>query len=181
MPLLPLPVLVHRALYDGTPEYLAALLLQHAPRRSLRSAGGLGPCIYRFFLFRFQICERKTDNEFLFRFSFSNLRTKNEKPIPFSFFVFKSEVRKTKNEFVFKSEVRKTKNEFVFAFRMLRSHCHFGWPVKLVVSAENLGRTGNVLKTNSQKLHRRIGTYIYMYLQVNIGHFGAVFYVSTIL
>ena len=34
-------VLVHRALYDGTPEYLAALLLQHAPRLSLRSAGGL--------------------------------------------------------------------------------------------------------------------------------------------
>ena len=32
-------VLVHRALYDGTPEYLAALLLQHAPRLSLRSAG----------------------------------------------------------------------------------------------------------------------------------------------
>ena len=34
-------VLVHRALYDGTPGYLAALLFQHAPRRSLRSAGGL--------------------------------------------------------------------------------------------------------------------------------------------
>ena len=34
-------VLVHRALYDGTPEYLVALLLQHAPRRPLRSAGGL--------------------------------------------------------------------------------------------------------------------------------------------
>ena len=34
-------VLVHRAVYDGTPEYLAALLLQHGPRRSLRSAGGL--------------------------------------------------------------------------------------------------------------------------------------------
>ena len=34
-------VFVHRALYDGMPEYLAALLLQHAPRRSLRSAGGL--------------------------------------------------------------------------------------------------------------------------------------------
>ena len=34
-------VLVHRALYDGKPEYIAALLLQHAPRRSLRSAGGL--------------------------------------------------------------------------------------------------------------------------------------------
>ena len=34
-------VLVHRALYDGTPEYLAALLLQNAPRQSLRSAGGL--------------------------------------------------------------------------------------------------------------------------------------------
>ena len=34
-------VLVHRALYDGTPEYLAALLLQHAPRRSLHSAGEL--------------------------------------------------------------------------------------------------------------------------------------------
>ena len=33
--------LVHRALNDGTPEYIAALLLQHAPRRSLRSAGGL--------------------------------------------------------------------------------------------------------------------------------------------
>ena len=30
-----------RALYDGTPEYLSALLLQHAPRRSPRSAGGL--------------------------------------------------------------------------------------------------------------------------------------------
>ena len=30
-------------------------------------------------------------------FSFSNLRTKNEKRIPFSVFVFKSEVRKTKN------------------------------------------------------------------------------------
>ena len=34
-------VLVHRALYNDTPEYLAALLLQHASRRSLRSAGGL--------------------------------------------------------------------------------------------------------------------------------------------
>ena len=34
-------VLVHRALRDGTPEYLAALLLQHARRRSLRSAGRL--------------------------------------------------------------------------------------------------------------------------------------------
>ena len=61
----------------------------------------LGPCIYRFFHFRFQICERKTKNQFLFRFSFSNLRTKNEKRIPFSFFVFKSEVRKTNSFFVF--------------------------------------------------------------------------------
>ena len=34
-------MLVHSALYDGRPDYLAALLLQHAPRRSLRSAGGL--------------------------------------------------------------------------------------------------------------------------------------------
>ena len=68
-----------------------------------------GPCIYRFFLFRFQICERKTDNEFLFRFSFSNLRTKNEKRIRFSFFVFKSEVRKTKNEFVFRFSFSKVK------------------------------------------------------------------------
>ena len=34
-------VFVQRALYDGTPEYLAALLLQHATRRSLHSAGGL--------------------------------------------------------------------------------------------------------------------------------------------
>ena len=73
------------------------------------SQGLLGPCIYRFFLFRFQICERKTDNEFLFRFSFSNLRTKNEKRIPFSFFVFKSEVRKTKNEFVFRFSFSKVK------------------------------------------------------------------------
>ena len=28
-------VLVHRAFYDGTPEYLAALLLQHAPPRTI--------------------------------------------------------------------------------------------------------------------------------------------------
>ena len=28
-------------LYNGTPEYLAALLLQHALRRALRFAGGL--------------------------------------------------------------------------------------------------------------------------------------------
>ncbi|KAI0237856.1 Acyl-coenzyme A synthetase ACSM3, mitochondrial [Lamellibrachia satsuma] len=34
-------VLVHKALYEGTPEYLAALLHQFAPRRCLRSAGGL--------------------------------------------------------------------------------------------------------------------------------------------
>ena len=34
-------VLVHRAIYNGTPEYLAALLRRHTPTRSLRSAGGL--------------------------------------------------------------------------------------------------------------------------------------------
>ena len=34
-------VLVHRAIYNGTPEYLAALLRRHTPPRSLRSAGGL--------------------------------------------------------------------------------------------------------------------------------------------
>ena len=34
-------VLVHKALYEGTPEYLVALLHQYAPRRGLRSAGGL--------------------------------------------------------------------------------------------------------------------------------------------
>ena len=34
-------VLVHNTLYDGTPEYLAALLHQYAPRRCLRSAGRL--------------------------------------------------------------------------------------------------------------------------------------------
>ena len=34
-------VLVHKALYEGTPEYLVALLHQYAPRRCLRSAGGL--------------------------------------------------------------------------------------------------------------------------------------------
>ncbi|KAK2152818.1 hypothetical protein NP493_2405g00006 [Ridgeia piscesae] len=33
-------VLVHRAIYNGTPEYLAALLRRHTPPRSLRSAGG---------------------------------------------------------------------------------------------------------------------------------------------
>ena len=44
-----------------------------------------GPCIYRFFLFRFQICERKTDNEFLFRFQICERRTKNEFLFRFSF------------------------------------------------------------------------------------------------
>ena len=34
-------ILVHKALYEGTPEYLAALLHQYAPRCCLRSAGGL--------------------------------------------------------------------------------------------------------------------------------------------
>ena len=34
-------VLVHRAIYNGTPEYLAALLRRHTPPRSLRSAGRL--------------------------------------------------------------------------------------------------------------------------------------------
>ena len=34
-------LLVHRAIYNGTPEYLAALLRRHTPPRSLRSAGGL--------------------------------------------------------------------------------------------------------------------------------------------
>ena len=34
-------VLVHRAIYNGTPEFLAALLRRHTPPRSLRSAGGL--------------------------------------------------------------------------------------------------------------------------------------------
>ena len=39
-------VLVHRAIYNGTPEYLAALLRRHTPPRSLRFAGGLlPPCI----------------------------------------------------------------------------------------------------------------------------------------
>ena len=112
-------------------------------------------------------------------FSFFVFKFANEKRIPFSFFVFKSEVRKTNSFFVFKSEVRKTKSFFVFAFRMLRSHCHFGWPVKIGSFGGILrGRTGSVLKTNSQKLHRRSG--ISKYLQVNIGRFGAVFYVSTI-
>ena len=34
-------VLVHKAFYEGTPKYLAALRHQYAPRRGLRSAGGL--------------------------------------------------------------------------------------------------------------------------------------------
>ena len=72
----------------------------------------LGPCIYRFFLFRFQICERKTNSCF-----------------------------------VFKSEVRKTKNEFVFAFGMLRSHCHFGWPVKI-------GSFGGILRSHWQRFEK---------------------------
>ena len=57
----------------------AARLIMRSPRSDS------GPCIYRFFLFRFQICERKSDNEFVFRFSFSNLRTKNEFLFRFSF------------------------------------------------------------------------------------------------
>ena len=87
-----MPILFRRKAPPPPPRFSLSLPLH----------GQTGPCIYRFFLFRFQICERKTDNEFVFRFSFSNLRTKNEKRIPLSFFVFKSEVRKTKNEFVFR-------------------------------------------------------------------------------
>ena len=34
-------VLVHTALYEGTPVYLASLLHRHTPRRTLRSGGGL--------------------------------------------------------------------------------------------------------------------------------------------
>ena len=70
-----------------------------------------GPCIYRFFVFKFA----------------------NEKRITNSFFVFRFQIceRKTNSFFVFKSEVRKTNSFFVFAFRMLRSQCHFGWPVKI--------------------------------------------------
>ena len=59
---------------------------------------------------------------------------------------------------------------------MLRSHCHFGWPVK-IGSFGGIPRSV-VLKTNTQKLHRPSG--MSKYLQVNIGSFGAVFYVSTI-
>ena len=77
----------------------------------IAETGMLGPCIYCFFLFRFQICERKTDNEFVFRFQICERKTN-------SFFVFKSEVRKTNQFFVFKCEVRKTKNEFVFRFQI---------------------------------------------------------------
>ena len=46
-------VLVHKALYEGTPEYLAALLHQYAPRRCLRSAGGLLLVVPRVNLERF--------------------------------------------------------------------------------------------------------------------------------
>ena len=74
-----------------------------------------------FFVFRFQICERKTDNEFLFRFSFSNL--KNEK--------------------------RKTNSFFVFAFRMLRSHCHYGWPIKI-------GSFGGILRSHWQRFENKL-------------------------
>ena len=101
-----------------------------------------GPCIYRFFVFRFQICERKTKNEFPFRFSFSKVK-KNEKRIRFSFFVFISEIRKTKNE------KRKTNSFFVFAFRMLRSHCHFGWPVKI-------GSFGGILRSHWQRFENKL-------------------------
>ena len=75
-------------------------------------------------------------------FSFFVFKFANEKRITNSFFVFRFQIcePKTKNEFVFKSEVRKTKNEFVFAFRMLRSQCHFGWPVKI-------GSFGGILRS----------------------------------
>ena len=34
-------MVVHTALYAGTPVYLASLLHRHSPRRTLRSGGGL--------------------------------------------------------------------------------------------------------------------------------------------
>ena len=52
--------------------------------QSMFDAGETGPCIYRFFLFRFQICERKTNSFFVFLTSL--LKTKNKKGSRFSFF-----------------------------------------------------------------------------------------------
>ena len=71
------------------------------------------------FVFRFQI--GKTDNEFLIRFSFSNL--KNEK--------------------------RKTNLFFVFAVRMLRSHCHFGWPIQI-------GSFGGIIRSHGQRFENKL-------------------------
>ena len=87
-------------------------------------------------------------------FSFFVFKFANEKRIPFSFFVFKSEVRKTKNEFVFR-----------FSFLHLGWFCRTatsGGRQTLVVSAGYFGRIGCVLKTNSQKLHRRSGISKYL-------------------
>ena len=46
-------VLVHKALYEDKPEYLAARLHQYAPRRCLRSGSGLLPDVPRVNLERF--------------------------------------------------------------------------------------------------------------------------------
>ena len=89
-----------------------------------------------FFVFRFQICERKTKSFVVFRFQ--KWSKKNEKRKTNSFFVFRFQKWSKTNEKLICFSF------FVFAFRMLRSHCHFGWPEKLVVSAGYFGRTGSV-------------------------------------
>ena len=90
-------------------EYVLGALICVIINILLTAEGVLGPCIYRFFVFKFANEKRITNSFFVFRFQICD-RKKN------SFFVFKSEVRKTNSFFVFKSEVRKTKNEFVFRF-----------------------------------------------------------------
>ena len=57
---------------------------------------------------------------------------------------------------------------------MLRSHCHFGWPVKI-------GSFGGILRSHWQRFENKLAEiasakwYIYKYLQVNIGPFGGFF------
>ena len=84
-------------------------------------------------------------------FSFFVFKFANEKRITNSFFVFRFQIceRKTNSFFVFKSDVRKTNSFFVFAFRMLRSHCHFGWPVKI-------GNFGGILQSHWQRFENKL-------------------------
>ena len=70
----------------------------------------------------------------------------------FSFFVFKfaNEKRKINWFFVFKfANEKQTYSVFDFAFRMLRSHCHIEWPVKV-------GSFGGILRSHWQRSENKL-------------------------